>query len=468
MLARLPLDYTVFGRAGSGPPQPTIFTTHPRDTRAFCLSHPDNLTTGMQKLWARFFSPENLTLDDAVALVHRPREGSIYRPWNRIRVEDDREPITGPPPRASDLAGTEGKLFNPVPLHMKFNKNNAEWLKCGQCGKGETLENNFWNRVAEGSAKTTWARHHAVEKSFKQFCDSENVKMVFPCKIQTLQQYASWCDKNRKLKATSIKTYLYSLSKLQQLKGFGPIDFKSIPQLKDFLRGVKNVPRSAKLTKKRKAISYPMLKLLGNVIGNSDWSSYEKTMTWTAYLLSFFGSLRIGELISDEETVFDTEKTLCWKDIVFGGDGFTLHVRSPKVEHVGGDLVCFFMFPVPGLCPVSAIRRLQAKAKAAGLYKMEGPVFRLESGACWSRAAFNNTLRSVVDRTGVAGGESKLTGHSFRGGIPSVLATEASPAAEAALKEWGRWRSQAYEHYTQFHVATRREIFNRISKLLLK
>jgi len=191
-------------------------------------------------------------------------------------------------------------------------------------------------------------------------------------------------------------------------------------------------------------------------------------MTWTAYLLSFFGSLRIGELISDEETAFDVDKTLCWRDITFGDGEITLHVRSPKVEHAGGDLVCFFPFPVPGLCPVSALYRLKAKATAAGLYRMDGPVFRLETGACWGRLAFSNTLQNVVKKTGVAGEESKVTGHSFRGGIPSILATEASPAAEAALKEWGRWRSQAFECYTQFHVATRREIFNRVSKLLLK
>jgi hypothetical protein len=68
----------------------------------------------------------------------------------------------------------------------------------------------------------------------------------------------------------------------------------------------------------------------------------------------------------------------------------------------------------------------------------------------------------------VSGEDSKVTGHSFRGGIPSLLALQASPAAEAALKEWGRWRSQAYESYTQFHIATRKNIFDRITKLLLK
>ena len=473
MLAQLPLEYTTFGRAASGPPQPTIFSTHPRDTRAYCLEHPENLHTGMQKLWARFFSPENLTLEDAVAVVHRPREGSIYRPWNRIRVEETREPHTGPPPRAADLAGTRKKLFAPVPLHMKFNKSNAGWVNGGGGNKGkgeggERLARNFWNRVAEGSAKATWDRHHAVKNSFDKFCNSESVSPEFPLKNVTLQNYASWCDTERSLKSSSIKTYLYSLSKLQQLKGHGPIDFQKIPQLKDFLRGVKNLPKTDKNLRKRKAVSFPMLKLIGNTVNNSDWTDYEKTLTWTAFLICYFGSLRVSEIISEETFVFDVDRTLCWKDVVFGKEDITLHLRSPKVEHVGGDLICLFSFPVPGLCPVAAMRRLEAKATAVGLCEREKPVFRLESGSCWRRSAFNNTLRSVVERTGVSGEESKVTGHSFRGGIPSLLAAEATPAAETALKEWGRWRSQAFESYTQFHVATRREIFSRITKLLLK
>jgi len=471
MLARLPLAYTVFGRASSGPPQPTIFATHPRDARAHCVSHPENLHTGMQRLWARFFSPENLTLEDAVAVVHRPREGSVYRPWNRIHVEETREPFTGPPPRAADLAGTGHEHFNPVPLHMKFNRNNADWVngggKRGRVQEGGRLERNFQNRVAEGSAKATWDRHHAVKNSFEKFCNSENVEQVFPLSKKVVQKYASWCDTDRLLKASSIKTYLYSLSKLQQLKGHGPILFSSIPQLKDFLRGVKNVPKTISV-KKRKPVSFPMLKLLGKTVNECDWSAYEKTLTWTSFLISYFGSLRISEIISEESMAFDLDRTLCWKDVHFGENNVTLHLRSPKVEHTGGDLICFFPFPVPGLCPVSALRRLKERATAAGVYESRQPVFRLENGTCWSRAAFNNTLRSVVNRTGVAGEESKVTGHSFRGGIPSLLATEASPAAEAALKEWGRWRSQAFVSYTQFHVETRRKIFDRISKLLLK
>ncbi len=62
------------------------------------------------------------------------------------------------------------------------------------------------------------------------------------------------------------------------------------PPTQDFLRGVKNLPKSNRKIKKRKAVSFPMLRLLGSEICKSDWSGYDKTLTWTSFLLSYFGN----------------------------------------------------------------------------------------------------------------------------------------------------------------------------------
>ena len=197
MLARLPLAYTTFERAGGGPPRPVMYANHARDAKAACTQRPEALLVGLQKLWGRFFSPENLTLQDAVAVVHRPREGSIYRPWGHLRMEVD-ELHTGPPPSTAELAGTP-KPFAPEALHIKFNCNNSNWLDLGHV-RPETnnLERNFWNRVSEGSAKATWDRHCSVEISFNKFCKCEKIAPVFPLSSEIVQKYASWCDLERK------------------------------------------------------------------------------------------------------------------------------------------------------------------------------------------------------------------------------------------------------------------------------
>ena len=464
MLARIPLAYTAFEGPTGGPPRPVMYAAHARDTKAACMRRPEVLLTGMQKLWARFFSPENLTLQDAVAVVHRPREGSIYRPWGRLRVETE-DLFTGPAPRAADLAGTPLRL-QPEALHIKFNSENAKGL-VRNVPNPDPLEKNFWNRVAEGSAKATWDRHKAVGKSFKKFCDSEGLEVNFPLDTSIVKRYASWCDIKRNMKASSIKTYLYSLSKIQQLKGLGPIELHKVPQIRDFLRGVKNRPSTLKKDKKkRKVVSFKLLKAMGAKIGASDWTDYDKTLTWTAYLVCYFGSLRVGEIIGSAPMKYDVDQILCWNDVTFTADGIQLNLRSPKVQHPGGDIIFLFPFPTEGLCPVKAMKRLRERARVAGLLEGEKPVFRLSNGSCWSRADFNKTLESVVGKLGQKG-EGEVTGHSFRGGIASVLATEATPEAETALKEWGRWRSNAFKSYTQFHIRTRKEIFNKVTKLLL-
>ena len=141
MLARLPLSYTAFGRASGGPPRPIMYANHARDAKAACVQRPEAALGGLQKIWARFLAPENLTLQDAVAVVHRPREGSVYRPWGRLRV-DTEELHTGPPPNTADLTGTP-RPFAPKNLHIKFNSKNAKWLNLDQRGLGTSkLENN--------------------------------------------------------------------------------------------------------------------------------------------------------------------------------------------------------------------------------------------------------------------------------------------------------------------------------------
>jgi len=47
-------------------------------------------------------------------------------------------------------------------------------------------------------------------------------------------------------------------------------------------------------------VSYPFLQVLGHWAGKeADWSAFEKLRFWLVFLTSFFGSLRIGELLSE-------------------------------------------------------------------------------------------------------------------------------------------------------------------------
>ena len=64
--------------------------------------------------------------------------------------------------------------------------------------------------------------------------------------------------------------------------------------------------------------------------------------------------------------------------------------------------------------------------------------------------------------TGLLKEGETITGHSFRAGILSALGALGSPEAVLALKEWGRWRSPAYEAYTKRTVSAKQNTFGLI------
>jgi hypothetical protein len=150
-------------------------------------------------------------------------------------------------------------------------------------------------------------------------------------------------------------------------------------------------------------VSFPLLQVMGHWTGvETDWSQFEKIRFWAVGLASFFGSLRIGELLSEASKNFDPEKTLLWKDIKISDDETVrLRIRSPKVENPGGDLIVLFRFPVKGVCPVEAFKAYRAAAEEIGLIDKNLPVFRSGTGGAWPKRAFQKQLEKIVGRTGL-------------------------------------------------------------------
>jgi hypothetical protein len=83
------------------------------------------------------------------------------------------------------------------------------------------------------------------------------------------------------------------------------------------LKGAKNMSLYEGLTRgTRKAMSYPLIKLLQHQIFNSEWSDDSKLVVWAASLTAFFGSFRLGEILRKSEN-YNVEETLVWSDVKF-------------------------------------------------------------------------------------------------------------------------------------------------------
>ena len=56
----------------------------------------------------------------------------------------------------------------------------------------------------------------------------------------------------------------------------------------------------------------------------------------------------------------------------------------------------------------------------------------------------------------------KLTGHSFRAAIPSLIGSYPILNSVSELKDWGNWESDSYKLYMKSTRETRKKLFDKI------
>ena len=458
---------------GSRSIQPILYAAEEKKAAEAIACQPGVYYAGLRRIWQRFFVPEELQVADAVHVVRQPREGATYRPLGRAADVGDDITSGGQPPSSQDRPGG---VKNPLPGTKKFDLGRVDkWIgvpsKCSLPVKNseKILLDNIKDRISEGLAEKTWGRHSTVWRAINSFADWTGRRITWPWSEEDVLKFASWCDAERKLQASTIKTYLQSLSKIQQLKGGPRICLNKIPLLQDFLAGVRNVPRLPHKNVK-KTVSFPLLEILGQMAGRDETkTTFEKLRFWTVCLWSFFGSFRIGELLSEKKRSFDPYRTLLWKDVeLTDRDELTIPIKSPKVPRPGGEIVLLFPCKKRSVCPVRVFQEYQEEARRRRLVENDLPVFRNEDGTSWGKFEFRNELDRYLAQTGVVKPGEKIVCHSFRGGIPSMLDALGTPEAEGASQEWGRWRSSAYKCYTHYHMTKKRKIFETVCSLLLK
>jgi len=89
---------------------------------------------------------------------------------------------------------------------------------------------------------------------------------------ENLNEYISWATLDRKLKNSTIVTYVASLSSVHQLFGFSGEIFSSFTT-KALLRGSNNLSLTLHVpTHTRKVFSLSLLRLVGHSLSQQSWS----------------------------------------------------------------------------------------------------------------------------------------------------------------------------------------------------
>ena len=278
---------------------------------------------------------------------------------------------------------------------------------------------------------------------------------------ENLNEYISWATLDRKLKNSTIVTYVASLSSVHQLFGFSGKIFSSFTT-KALLRGSNNLSLSIHVpSHTRKVFSLSLLKLVGHSLSQQSWTEDSKQVYWTCICVAFFGSFRIGELLASREGGFDPVTTLLWKNVKLKSDHCLIHVESPKSNAKEGEFIDLFAVSGQDCCPISALKKL---ARSSGS-PASSPVFMFAGGKPLTPPVFNQTLRDLL-RPVLGSSADQLSSHSLRAAIPSVLAKSPDLASDQDIKGWGRWDSPCYKRYTRLELDRKKYIYSKISSAI--
>jgi hypothetical protein len=174
---------------------------------------------------------------------------------------------------------------------------------------------------------------------------------------------------------------------------------------------------------------------------------------------------RLAELLPEKQLSFDKTSNLLWKDITLLEDRAIFKIKSPKINTAQNRRVVLFKLKEKRFCPVSALFSLKKELKNKNLFRENRPVFLQGSGKSLNKKVFLEAANSILNIEGTI--LPKLSGKSFRSGIPSELSGFPSDlGSERVLKTLGRWKGP-YQKYIRDPIPENHWIFNSVSSFLL-
>jgi hypothetical protein len=281
---------------------------------------------------------------------------------------------------------------------------------------------------------------------------------LWPLSKNIICDFVTYAILNRKLKSTTVKSYFSSLNFYHELRNMESSACSNF-LVGTMLKGAKNIELYTDIVKQtRKAMTYPLLKILSHQIAIKSWPVIDEQILWTLFTVAFFGSFRFGEIVSRSVYDFNEQEDLLWSDVTFGQDFVTFRIKITKNKTPSGEFVDLFLQEGCKYCPVQAMLKLKGMI---GPVDLNSPVFRLSNGSYLTTKKVNDTLFSLLHPM-IGEEEALITGHSFRAALLSVLANCPDIPSQEEIRLWGRWSSSSYLLYKRLKTRQKRLIFEKI------
>jgi len=221
---------------------------------------------------------------------------------------------------------------------------------------------------------------------------------------------------------------------------------RSLPDpTKSFLitKLISGLRRSKPVHDTRQPISANILQKLIDVLPFITKSQYETTLYKTAFVLAFFGFLRLSEFTSESRRRPATGRMAC--DVVLkrmGGQQASIvqitFRRSKNNQYGRNQSISINGLPGSSLCPVRTVEGyLLVRPKMARSF------FSHFDTTALTRHEFQLVLKKATEAAGLHA--RHFTSHSFR--IGAATAAAASGSSSQQIQTAGRWLSTAYLGY---------------------
>jgi len=321
----------------------------------------------------------------------------------------------------------------------------------------------------QGLSQKTWSSYRTAERMWRT-CEKENkTKMELPWGQKETLLFIDWLMTDRKVSAATVNAYLAGVKKLHEIRGLEEPKLRS-GLINQIIKGKKNEEAVNKRNldnKGRLPVTLTVLKILKETIRKSQLHLDMKLLVWAVSTVAFHGSFRIHEILCRVEGEYDPDFTLLDSDVkikIFKNDKgqerkvLLVSVKCPK-EDKAGKIVIVDVYETDGpTCPVKAFCRWINRRDPEG-----SPVlFRGNDGIPLTGRKFNSHLRQLLGPH-IDYEKGKITAHSFRSGIPSLLGQLGH--SEDDIKAVGRWSSRSFEHYLKLPRTSRADIAQKLGRL---
>jgi hypothetical protein len=144
--------------------------------------------------------------------------------------------------------------------------------------------------ISASTAQASWRKHSSAVSCFRKYESDKGLKVAWPISRETVCDFVTWCVFVRKLKASTVKSYISSFEFIFKLNDWDTTVCNHF-LVKQLIKGASNLNFYSDLTKNsRKVMTLPLLKILGHQIAKSNFSKWDRQVIWAACTVAFFGS----------------------------------------------------------------------------------------------------------------------------------------------------------------------------------